>query len=63
MDISLILGLLRVDSGTGEDQGLGDNNVNTKQTNYLLAKGKWHETNSMSSKPIISLWITTVTLS
>ena len=52
MDVSLILGLLRVDSGTGEDQGLGDNIGNTKQTNYLLAKGKWHKTNSMSSKPI-----------
>ena len=52
MDVSLILGLLRVDSGTGEDQGLGDNNVNTKQTNQSAAKGKWHKTNSMSSKPI-----------
>ena len=52
MDISLILGLLRVDSGTGEDQGLVDNNVNTKQTNQSAAKGKWHKTNSMSSKPI-----------
>ena len=39
MDTSLILGLLRVVSGTGEDQGLWYSGINTKQTNELSRKG------------------------